>query len=169
LEASLAKKEAFFTLFGYMLDGMYPILLMSSGKKITTVNECEVIGYGDSPLSRFLLGRFRDQPHYASIRQASIYAISFIAEAKKYDGQYVGDGTDVYVLERSDGSAQRGQVWILDAGQTRDWEQQIALMNYWMDALFSHVVDKDNPVSMDQFMERLQAFRKWLGGSPIKQ
>src|SRR5882672_8217471 len=132
-----------------MLDGMYPILLMSAGKKITTVNECEVIGRGDSPLSRFLLGTFKDQPHSVSVMQASIYAVSFIAEAKKYDGQYVGGGTDVYVLERNNGNAQRGQIQIADAGQTHDWEQQIAVMNYWMDALFSHVTDKNNPVLMD--------------------
>jgi len=52
--------------------------------------------------------------------QASIYAVSFIAEAKKYDGQYVGGGTDVYVLERNNGNAQRGQIQI-DFGSKSKW------------------------------------------------
>ena len=161
LQASLGAKESFFTLFGYWIEGMFPTLLMSIGtKRVTIVKECEVIGYGDSPLARHLLGRFRDVPHYVTVHQARIYAVSFIAEAKKYDGQYVGGGTDVFSVDKSGDSGNRC-VRILDAGQTGEWEKQIGLVNYWWDVLFSKLTDKDNRVAAEQFDERIKQFRAW--------
>lgn len=168
LQAVLSPKEVFHTLFGYWLDGMFPILLLTVGaKRITQVNECEVIGYGDSPLARFLLGTFKDVPHFVTVHQARIYATYFISQAKKYDGQYVGGPIDVYSLDCSGDGGQRC-VRILDAGQTGKWEEEANLMRYWMDVLFSHVTNKDNLVSLEQFMERLRAFRQWSGGEPLK-
>jgi len=164
LTASLQKKETFLTIFGFWIEGKSPSLIMSNTeRRIVDVADCEVIGYGDSPLTRSLLGRFRDVPHSITVHQARIYAVNFISQAKKYDGQYVGDGIDVYSVDHSGDTGERC-VRVLDAGQTGTWETQIQLMNYWMDVLFSHTTNKDDPVSMQQFMERVKQFREWAGG-----
>jgi len=58
MDASLQKKEEFYTLFGFCLDGESPAMVMTTAaKRVVDVADCEVIGYGDSPLSRSLLGR----------------------------------------------------------------------------------------------------------------
>ena len=166
LSAVDLKKETLLFLFGYLLDGAYHRLIFSTTKqRIVDVDQCEVIGYADSPLTRFLLGRFKALPVSVSVDQARIYAVYFISQAKKYDGQYVGDGIDVYSLERgSEGPSIR----VLDAGQTGEWEQQVNLIQYWMDVLFNFVSDRDRDVSLEQFMERLEGFREWVGGTPLK-
>lgn len=95
-----------------------------------------------------------------TVHQGLIYAVYFISQAKKYDGQYVGDGIDVYSIDHSGDGGQRC-VRVLDAGRTGEFEQQINLVQYWMDALFSKLTNKDAPVVMDQFMERINQFRAW--------
>lgn len=161
LSAVLRKKEEFYTLFGFMVEGEFQSLLQSiKTDRVVDVDECEVIGYGDSPLARFLLGTFKDVPHGVSVHQARIYAVYFISQAKKYDGQFVGGGIDVYSVDKS---GQEGSLCtrILDAGQSGRYEEQTNLVRYWMDVLFSKLTDNESKVSMDQFMERIEQFRKW--------
>ena len=161
LEASLQKKEQFFLLLGMYLDGRSPRLFMSTPApvRILNVNQCEVIGYGDSPLSRSLIGRFKATPGLVSVHQARIYAVRFISEAKKYDGQYVGDGIDVYSVET--GGTGAPQIRVLDAGASPAWEEEVRIMTFWMDVLFNKLTDKDNKLSLDQFTERMNKFREW--------
>ncbi len=161
LAAVLKKKEEFYTLFGFMVDNEFQCLLQSiKTDRIVEVDEVEVIGYGDSPLARFLLGTFKDVPHGVSVHQARIYAVYFISQAKKYDGQFVGGPIDVYSVDTSGQSGERC-VRVLDAGRTPQWEEQTNLIRYWMDVLFSKLTDKDNPVSVEQFNERMNQFRDW--------
>jgi hypothetical protein len=159
--ASIGKTSEFQTLFGFWLDGEYQGLVTSVGNsRVLDVDECEVIGLGDSSLTRFLIGTFKDVPQSASVHQARIYAAYFISQAKKYDGKYVGGPIDVYSIDMSGQSGERC-VRVLDGGRTPEWEQQTNLMRYWMDVLFSKITDNDHPVTMDQFNERLQQFREW--------
>lgn len=168
LKALALKREAFLTLFGFGLDNKpFQLLLSTTKMRVVDVRGCEVIGYADSPLARFLLGRLKGVPHFISVNQARIYAVYFISQVKKYDGKYVGDGIDVYSVDHS-GDAGRRCVRILDAGQTGAWEKEVNLIHYWMDVLFSKATDKDSAVSLEQFMERLKSFRIWVGGEPLK-
>lgn len=166
VKASAGKKEQFCTLFGYWLDAENsPRLVMSvPGLRLVDVPECEVIGYGDSPLSRFLLGRFRDVPHLVTVPQARIYAVAFIAEAKKYDGEFVGGPIDVYSIDMSGQNGERS-VRVLDAGQTGNWEEQIGLMAYKTDVAFSYLTDKTVPIeeAIKLYTEAVKRFRSWMG------
>jgi 20S proteasome alpha/beta subunit len=167
---ALKKGETFFLLFGFMLsnDHHARLLVSTETKRVVKVQECDVIGYGDSPLARSLLGRFKDVPHFVTVNQARFYAVDFVSQAKRYDGQFVGDGIDVYSIDNSSSGNGGHCTRVLDAGQTGKWEEEIRLIHYWMDVLFSKVTDRENPVALDQFKERLQAFRVWIGGEPIK-
>jgi hypothetical protein len=161
LKATVGKKEGFQTLFGFWVDGKYQSLVTSvDNRRVLDVQECEVIGCADSPLTRFFLGTFKDVPHGITVHQARIYAVHFISQAKKYDGQYVGGPIDVYSIDMSGQNNERC-VRVLDAGQTPEWERQTNLIHYWMDVLFSKLTDKDNPVAVEQFNERLNEFRNW--------
>jgi hypothetical protein len=157
LKATLRKKEIFLTLFGFCLDREFPTMLVSnSAKRVVDAMDCEIIGYSDSPLSRSLLGRLRQATQIKlSVHQARIYAVDFVSQAKKYDGQYVGGGIDVVSVDRGSRS-----ITVCDPTYTKVWEDEIAAMHNWQDILFNRIADKQYPVSMDQFMERLRAFRK---------
>jgi hypothetical protein len=145
---------------GFWLEGdRGPYLVISNkDRKVVGVPECEVIGYADSPLARSLLGRFRDVPHAVSVHQATMYAVDFISQAKKYDGQYVGDGIDVYSISAT-GPEGKLCVRVQDPGRSDAIEKEIHSVHYWMDVLFSKLTDKEQPVSLDQFMERIRQFR----------
>jgi hypothetical protein len=164
----LQESEAFLTLFGYALDGGRPRLLLSNSRqRIVRVERCEVIGYADSPLARSLLGRLSSVPKLLSVKQARLYAVDFISQAKKYDGQFVGDSIDVYSVGR-DGDQGELAVHVLDAGKTGEWEEKIRLAHYWVDIFFSEVTDADSPMlNLELFMQRIDEFREWLGGTKL--
>src|SRR5947209_8578307 len=158
LQASVRKRDDFQTLFGFWIDGEPHSMLLSNGAdRVVDVQECEVIGYGDSPLTRSLRGAFLDMPMSISVQQARIYAVHFVSQAKKYDGQFVGDGIDVYSVDCSGENGQRC-IKVLDAGQTGAWETNINQMRYWFDLLFARATDKDMPMDdrVEEFMEKLK-------------
>ncbi len=160
LEATLQKKEIFMTIFGFWIDNQPWMIMSNSTRRVIDVPGCEVIGYGDSALARSLLGRMRSSVHIqVSVQQARIYAVDFISQAKKYDGEFVGGGTDVYSITY-DEQGQR-TTYVMDPAGTSTWEQEIELMHYWQDALFGNLTDADRPLYLDQFMERLRRFRAW--------
>lgn len=161
LKASVQKGEQFQSLFGFWLDGeQYPSLVTSAKRRVMDVDEIEVVGCADSPLTRFLIGTFKDVPHRVTVHQARIYATYFISQAKKYDGEFIGGPIDVYSIDMSGQSGERC-VRVLDAGRTPEYERQTNLIRYWMDVLFSKLTNKDYPVNMEQFNERMEQFRKW--------
>jgi hypothetical protein len=184
IEASASKKETFLVLFGYWLDDEFPCLVMSTNKrKIVDVRDCEVIGYADSPLARYFLGRFRQTPHYATVHQARLYAINFISQAKKYDGQYIGDSIDVFSIDCRVNAAVKPEpigtltnlmtkpkkyLRALDSAQTEEWGKEIDAMSLAMDTLFGQVTNDEKDVSLDDFIEKLRAFREWSGGDSIE-
>jgi 20S proteasome alpha/beta subunit len=178
LKASVEKKETFLTIMGYWIEGHQPSLIMSSTtQRIVDVPDCEVIGYGDSPLARSLLGRFRLLPR-VSVHQARVYAVDFIAQAKKYDGQYVGDDTDVYSIDnKTDPSwmtcpltlstafvSESRCVRIIDAGEIRRWESQIAEMRLQLDMWFNSLIDNEGGASISYFEGISKIFRLWATG-----
>ncbi|MGA3333597.1 MAG: hypothetical protein ABSC62_05475 [Terracidiphilus sp.] len=164
----LKKNDVFLTLFGYLLRDRPPRLVLSNSRqRVVSAGLCEVIGYGDSPLSRSFLGRYLDVPLIGGIKQASIYAVDFISQAKRYDGQYVGDGIDVFSIDRSgvDGTE---SVHVLDAGRTGQWENRIATARYWLDVFFNELSNTENPmINVEMFKQRMGDFRQWAGGDPI--
>jgi hypothetical protein len=167
LQASLSKKDTLLVLFGYWLDGARPSLLMAnSNRRIVDVAECEVIGYADSPLARFLLGRLTDLPFGITVSQARIYAAYFISQAKKYDGQYVGGGIDIYSVDQAPNSG-GARVHILDAAATDEWEQEVNLFQYKMDVLFHRLSDTASDMNyefaMNEFAGCAERFRNWTG------
>jgi hypothetical protein len=164
----LAKREQFFVLFGYAMDNSaWPCLLQTSGSsRVVPIDEIEVIGYADSPLARYLLGTFKDVPHSVTVHQARIYAAYFIAQARRYDGQFVGDGIDIYSIDQSD--RQGWRTYVSPSPSTEGIVQEASLIRYWMDVLFSMATDKENPMRLDQFKERLKAFRQSCGGEPVE-
>lgn len=168
LKSSLRKKEVFHTLFGYLLDGEYPVLLMGTASdRVLVVRECEVIGYGDSPLARFLIGRYTDMPFSLTVQQARMYIVYFISQAKKYDGQFVGGPIDVWTVDQSGDNGARC-TRILDAGQTPAWEQEINLFQYKMDVLFHRLTDAseksfDRSAVMNEFSTAMERFSNWTG------
>jgi hypothetical protein len=166
LQASVRKKESFQILFGFWVDGEpHSMLLCNGTDRVVDVKECEVIGYGDSPLTRSLRGAFLEIPVSISVQQARIYAVHFVSQAKKYDGQYVGDGIDVYSIDHSGDSGQRC-IRVMDAGQTGAWETEINQMHYWLDILFNRATDKEMPMDawVEEFMDKLKLFRRWATG-----
>jgi hypothetical protein len=70
-----------------------------------------------------LLGTFKDVPHNVTVHQARIYAVYFISQVKRYDGQFVGGGIDVYSIDYS-GDGEKRCVRVLDAGQTGKWKEK---------------------------------------------
>lgn len=162
---NLGRKEQFFALFGFMLEDHGPRMLLCTPQRIVDANRCEVIGVADSPLSRSLLGRLRNVPQMISVRQADIYVVDFISQAKRYDGEFVGDGTDVYSIGIEN---DRTVIRVLDAGQSGSWEEKIGLAHYWQDVFFGELSDADGPMqNTELFMQRMQEFREWVGGHPI--
>jgi hypothetical protein len=164
----LRKNEGFLTLFGYILRGQRPRLLLSNSKqRVVDAGLCEVIGYADSPLSRSFLGRYQDVPITGGIKQARIYAVDFISQAKKYDGQYVGDGIDVFSISRSENSGIES-IQIVDAGNTVVWENRISIVRYWLDVFFNEISNTEAPmINVGLFKQRMAEFRQWAGGDPI--
>jgi hypothetical protein len=178
LKASIEKKETFLTIMGHWIEGRQPSLIMSnSTQRIVDVPDCEVIGYGDSPLARSLLGRFRGLPHPVSVHQARIYAVDFISQAKKYDGQYVGDDTDVYLIDNKTEPSQMCPpalsttycsgsrcIRIIDGGETRRWESQITQMRLQLDLWFNSLIDDEGGASLNYFDGISKLFRLWATG-----
>ncbi|HEY6766796.1 MAG TPA: hypothetical protein VI386_18710 [Candidatus Sulfotelmatobacter sp.] len=166
LSATLRKKEVFQTLFGYWNNDTPQVLLMSNGNdRVVDVPQCEVIGYGDSPLARFLLGRLTEISQYGvSVRQARVYATYFISQAKKYDGQYVGGGIDIYSIDHSCKYEQLC-TRLIKAG--REWEDEINLFQNKMDLLFHRVADTKNDlkceIAMREFSPSFKRFKNWIG------
>jgi hypothetical protein len=176
---ALKEDESFFTLFGYWLDGKgkQPSLLMSHSSGLNTrivgVPQCEVIGYADSPLTRFLLGRLRDlQLGYwttsqvgITTGQAMVYATYFISLAKKYDGQFVGDGIDLYSISRSSDSGPRC-IFFLDSPRSSEREEEINFFQYNMDLLFHRLSGSgsDLDVAMKEFSKGVKRFTKLIRG-----
>ena len=159
LKGLLGKSEQFSTLFGACLIGNdYPTLLVTNGVgSITDVRECEIIGWGDTPLARYLWGTFIDVNRIVTMGQARIYAVWFIALAKKYSGQYVGGPADVYSVDPD-------AVRVLDGVESTPWEKEILLMEYKTSVAFSHLTDRSIPIekAIETYAEAAKRFRDWI-------
>jgi len=150
LSATLSKKEHFATLFGAWTDGENSILLHSEGTIVMETGPWEIIGYGDSPLSRYLRGMFLKCPN-RTVFQASMMAIYLVRQAKTYDGQYVGGGTDVYMIDENHCTR------VIDVAQTDILEKEMQRIEVITMALFATL--SDSASSSDWIERRYKEFR----------
>jgi len=139
LNVCLKKKEGFQTLFGLWIDEEWPALLLSNRADVVDAGRCEIIGWGDSALARFLRGLFLMSPGRPTLQQATSSAIYFISQAQKYDGQYVGGGTDVWSIDSNH------QTRIMDIAWTGPWEKELDVMEFKTVALFGLLTHREIP------------------------
>jgi hypothetical protein len=181
LEAVKEKKEVLLIMAGCWVDGArFPFLVSSTTtRRIVDVTNSEVIGYADSPLARYLLGRFRGLCHSVSVQQARIYAVDFISQAKKYDGQYVGGDIVLYSIEDHD----PGRLWPSvpsGSGITREgkhtrmimvrsdtWDREISIMNDAFDEFFCALINPVQQPSLNSLSGQIKMFRSWATGKPL--
>lgn len=182
LKASVEKKKPLLTITGYWIDGANsPSLIMTTTtQQIVEVAGCEIIGYGDSPLARFLLGRFRALPGLISVQQARLYAVDFISQAKQYDGEYVGGNINLYSIENHDCS----QVWPsstvslirrrdnmytrMITTDTYEWERALGHINSVFDRFFLALITPDGQPSLNYLVESAKRFRLWATGKTMQ-
>ena len=153
------KKEEFQSLFGCWTEEG-PVLWLSNGHELITVPDCEIIGTGDSALSRYLRGTYIEVPGTVNLQQARIYAAHFIKCLEKYDGKYVGGGADVGEL------SSRGTL-IFDAAQTEEWAKQVQELEYRWGLCFRVLANRafDFDVEMhDALVGAVARFKNWLKG-----
>jgi hypothetical protein len=174
LKAAIQKKESFAAFFGFWIDQRpLPSLLMISAQgignvRVTDVQEFEVIGCADSPLSRFLLGNLQASGGRSmTVHQAMIYAVRIIGASEVYDGQFVGGGIDAMSVSHRPDIGKLG-VGVLDHGRSKEWQEEIRLMDYWSEVLFRELTDSKKELDMGQFMEEVKRFRAWVCGDLAK-
>ena len=66
-------------------------------------------------------------------------AIYFVLQAKTYDGQFVGGGTDVLFMDSN------RQTHVMDIAWTEPWEKELQLMEFKTMALFGLLTHRDIP------------------------
>jgi hypothetical protein len=163
---SLPKKEIFSAIFGFWVTAQQrPSLLLGStdgrgNSRVTESYDCEVIGWGDSSLSRYILGNITSVDGRRTVAKAKIYCVRIISAASVYEAQYVGGGIDVLSVSHCEDLGRIG-ITVLDAGPAKAWEEEINLFDYWSNALFTWIIDRDRALNVDQFMEAIDRFRKW--------
>jgi hypothetical protein len=172
LGALKGKKDALLVMAGYWIDGSrFPSLVHSTTTRtIVDAAHCEVIGYADSPLARSLLGRVKDLPR-VTVQQARLYAVDFIAQAKKYDGKYVGGETNLYSIEddnsllwpRVGGTAitREGKSTRMITSGMDEWERNINQMNSALDLYFFELTDREQDLSPSRLSGPAKMFRLW--------
>ncbi|MGD0416188.1 MAG: hypothetical protein ABSA80_12590 [Terriglobales bacterium] len=173
LAALKARKDALLIMAGYWIDGSrFPSLVNStSSQKLVDVADCEVIGYADSPLARYLLGRFRELPR-VTVQQARLYAVDFIAQAKKYDGNFVGGDINLYSIEDHDCEiwprATSGAAIVRECKYTRmitsgmdEWEREIGQLNSALDQYVFDLTNRDQELSPAKLSGPVKVFRSW--------
>ncbi len=132
----IKKKEFFGMLFGAWTEGEEQILFSSSGSEVSVVPRCEVIGWGDSPLARYLRGLYLRMGQL-SVWQASVIGMYFILQGKTYDGKYIGGPTDVFIIDKN---RKRREI---AAANSRGWETVLETMDQQAANLFSVFTDAD--------------------------
>ncbi len=110
------------------------------------------------------------------MQQARIYAVDFVSQAKKYDGEYVGGDINVYSIEDHN----CGQLWpAVDGGtaivregrRTRmittgmdTWEREISRINSAFDEFFRALTDPNEQPSLSSLSGWAKIFRSWSTG-----
>jgi len=150
-DAHIDKKEFWGMLFGAWTEAEEPILLSSSAAKVLLVPRCEVIGWDDSPLARYLRGLYLRMGQL-SVWQTSVLGMYFILQGKTYDGKYVGGPTDVFIIDKN---RQRQQIEI---ASSRVWETVLETLDQEIAILFSAFTDAD---TFDN--GRMQALSRFAG------
>ena len=150
LKKALKRREHFYTLFGAAIEGEQPCLFVSDGKRVAPVSRCEIIG-SDSSSIRYLRGLFL-RSLSTSVNRATVFAIYLLSQAKKYDGQWIGGGTDICLIDST------GYVKVMDAPQTQTWEGELDIVQSWTVNLFSFLSDPD--ISPEWIDRRFKEFRE---------
>ncbi|MGA7220626.1 MAG: hypothetical protein WBX38_20090 [Candidatus Sulfotelmatobacter sp.] len=135
-DASFGKKEVWGILFGAWTEGEERILFSSSGTRVSVVPRCEVIGWGDSPLARYLRGLYLRMGQL-TVWQASVLGMYFILQGKTYDGKYIGGPTDVFIIDKN---RKRQEIPI---ASSRIWETLLEDMDQQIASLFLVMTDSN--------------------------
>lgn len=157
LKCCIKKNEAFQSLFGCWTDDG-PVLWLSNGIQVISVPDCEIIGLGDSALSRYLRGNYIEVPGPVVVQQARIYAAQFIKCIEKYDGNFVGGGADV-------GELSSRWARIYDAAQTEEWSEQMRELEYRWHLFVRVLINRDFPLDVemhDVLMNPVMKFKNWI-------
>jgi hypothetical protein len=160
LQRSLRGIKRFHSLFASGTDEGEYSLWVSGGSKLTEVAECEIIGLADSPLSRYLRGKFLAVPGGLTIQQARLYAVQFISLAEQYDGQFCAGGADIGEL-----SSRFGRIF--DAAQTSEWAGELQELEYRWALLFRILANREFDFDIethDAFVAAIVRFKNWLKG-----
>jgi hypothetical protein len=151
LRACLKKGQRFAVLFGAQTQGERNVLLVANGTdNPMEVQKCEIIGTGDSSLSRYLRGIFLSLPFPPMMPQAIVNATYLIQQAKRYDGEYCGGETDVYTLDFA------GNTRVIDQWQTERWGKHLQLLEFETAVLFATLTTKG--IEEDGIEKRLQNY-----------
>lgn len=169
LAGSLKETDEFYVLFGAWTEGEDKALFLSSGTDVMYAGRCEIIGAGDSSLSRFFRGLYLTAIPAPSVWQAAIAAIYFVNQEKKYNGQYVGGGTDVFMAI---GSAQE-LVRVMAPEHCEPWEKQMDELEWRFVELLTGVTSKNREPefvaeSRRRFDSTLNEVAEKMTGSVLK-
>jgi 20S proteasome alpha/beta subunit len=166
LEACVQKRDGFQTLFGYWIEGERQKLLVSKQKRILDAGKCEIIGWGNSSLSRYLRDGYMTSLARGSVTQALVYAVHFISQAEKFNGEFCGGGTDVFLIN------DKNETRVLDAGAAPALEQKISSMQHHLSYLFANLSDAQySDEIIDQCLNNFRTgpvarFREWITEKP---
>jgi len=153
LAACLKEKEGFSILLGTWVEGGWPVLRISSDFDVAEGERCEIIGWGDTALSRYLRGLVQFSVGL-TINQAISWAIYFVQQGTKYSGQYVGGGTDVLLLDEN------RTVRVMDIAWTGPWEQQLLFLEVKLMQLLSILSHPET--TPDRAKHDLELFNSYL-------
>jgi len=134
LLSSIPKKESFQNLFGVVAEGQIK-LFVCSGSMVTDAGRCEIIGWGDSALGRYLRGLFLKGLMLPTTMQAAVAGIYLILQGKNYDGQYVGGGPDVLTLSLD------GTMGVIDRAKSGEWEKELETIEGWTVQTFNFLTE----------------------------
>jgi hypothetical protein len=152
LETCLGKKERFYMLFGAQTEGEQNVLFVTNGTDALEVEKCEIIGGGDSSLSRYLRGVYLGVPFPPQISQAVLWATYFIQQAKRYDGEYCGGATNISTLDFF------GTLNIVEVHRIEELEKQMQFVEYASGVLFAFLTTKGIPD--DRIEEELETYKE---------
>jgi hypothetical protein len=166
-DASIEKKEFWAILFGAWTEMEEPILFSSSATKVLIVPRCEVIGWGDSPLARYLRGLYLRMGQL-SVWQTSVLGMYFVLQGKTYDGKYVGGPTDVFIIDKN---RKRREIAIANS---RVWETALEAMDQQIASLFSVFTDADvlhdaRHQALSDFLSETEMFAAQVRALKVKE
>jgi hypothetical protein len=164
LAECMKKKEQFFLLFSAWTEGEEKVLLFSGGTDVMYGDRCEIIGTGDSPLSRFLRDIYLRAIQVPTVWQSALAAIYIVGQEKKYNGQFIGGGTDIILIESPVQPAH-----IMFPEHCQEWEKQLSLLESRNVNLLSAFTDPEcGEEILEERKKHFESMLSWFSGEARK-